>query len=93
MSRSRKRTPSCNVTSPDGQMKAAYNRKLRRQWRPGDELPQGGAYRKMNESWEIRDWREVGTTYGQFASSRRRRDPDAGDGELREEYEKWYRRK
>lgn len=67
MSRSRKKTPCCHCAGHDGSWKRIFNRKLRRNpidMREGvSTLPDGMAYRRANESWEISDLKEVGTTF------------------------------
>ena len=84
MTRSRKKTPCCHIVKKEPEYKAIFNRKLRRNpidWDEGvSTVPDGGAYRKANESWLIDDWKSVGTTFEEYW----------GD---RNSYEKWYIRK
>lgn len=91
MSRSYKHTPSCNCIKPDSSMKRIFNRKLRRTGQL--DIPSGNAYRKMNESWEIHDWRVVGYSYARFRDHCIEHDPEFDERTCREEYDKWYRRK
>ena len=84
MTRSYKHTPCCHCAGHDGSWKRIFNRKLRRE--PIDyiegvsSLPDGMAYKRANESWDISDLKEVGTT------------PDEYWGD-RNQYEKWFVRK
>lgn len=55
MSRSRKKTHVCNTSKTDGAYKRILNRRVRR--KRLDDVPSGGAYRKMGESLLIRDGR------------------------------------
>lgn len=88
MSRSRKKTPCCHCAGHDGSWKRIYNRKLRRNpvdMREGvSAIPDGMAYRRANESWEISDMKEVGTTFEEVC--------EIADGD-RNWYERWYIRK
>ena len=55
MSRSYRKGFQC---AGDKYLKKLFNRKLRRtQLREIEDLPIGNAYKKMNESWEIADYR------------------------------------
>lgn len=91
MSRSYKHTPSCNVVKPDGSFKRFFNRRLRRSHML--DLPQGNAYRKLNETWKIHDWRQVGVSFGDYCRSRHafgfHEPPDV----QRDDYERYYLRK
>ena len=66
MTRSRKKTPCCHCAGHDGWWKRVYNRKLRRNPIDFDEgvstIPDGMAYRRMNESWEISDLKSLYAT-------------------------------
>ena len=92
MTRSRKKTPCCHIVKKDTWFKGHYNRKLRRA--PIDfaegvsSIPDGMAYRKANESWEIADWKDVGRTYGEYDPWR-----ECSEEERRNSYERWYIRK
>ena len=85
MSRSRKKTPCCHIVKREPEYKAIFNRQLRRQpidWGEGvSSIPDGGAYRRANESWLIDDWKAVGTTF------------EESHADDRNWYEKWYIRK
>ena len=70
MTRSRKKTPCCHYVNKDGWYKGHYNRRLRRNpidWDEGvPSLPDGNAYRRANESWEIDDYRATHVTLDEF---------------------------
>ncbi len=83
MSRSRKHTPSCNVVKPDGAFKRFFNKRLRKM--PLDAIPSGGAYKRLNESWMIHDWREVGPSFVNYCKLYER---DPTDPEVRYGYER-----
>ena len=71
MTRSRKKTPCGHYVNKQTWFKGLYNRKLRRRpidWDNGvSSMPDGNAYRKANESWEIDDYR---TTFVAFEAYR-----------------------
>lgn len=55
MSRSYRKGFQC---AGDKDLKKLFNRKLRRtQLKETEDLPIGNAYKKMNESWDIADYR------------------------------------
>lgn len=55
MSRSYRKGVQC---AGDKDLKKLFNRKLRRtQLKETEDLPIGNAYKKMNESWDIADYR------------------------------------
>lgn len=85
MSRSCKKTPCCHIVKKDPWYKRWFNRRLRRRpvdWAEGvSSMPDGGAYRRANESWLIDDWSRLFVTFEE--SSARTRD----------QYERWYTRK
>lgn len=68
MSRSRKKTPCCNVVKPDGSWKRYFNRKVRHSG--GLDVPSGNYYRRMNESYRIHDCRDVGRTFLDYSTIR-----------------------
>ena len=92
MSRSRKKTPSCHIAGRDGRMKRLFSRRVRR---VPDlyGIPDGGAYRKMNETWDISDWHEVGLPYESFRKKRIEFGLYEGERACRNLYEKCYLRK
>lgn len=50
----------------DKERKKEFNRKLRRNTKGDvDAIPNGGAYRKLNKSWEICEWK-FGCSWEQF---------------------------
>jgi len=55
MTRSRKKTPCCHIVKRDGWWKKAFNKRIRRM----QDVPDGNAYRRANESWLIDDWKCV----------------------------------
>jgi len=59
VSRSRKKTPSCTHGTHDASYKKIFNRRVRH----ADDVPDGSAYRKMNWSWLISEFKEAGTSY------------------------------
>ena len=91
MSRSRKKTPCCNGVKPDGSWKAIYNRKVRRNRDP--YFPNGNCYRKMNESYNIHEWRVVGTTFLQYQTPTNIYGHDRTLDEKRLDYERYFLRK
>lgn len=92
MSRSYKKTPSCHIVARDSWYKKHYNRKLRRN-RNAQDIPDGNAYRKMNETWNIDDWHDVASTFEEFRKRRIQYQGKADEATYRNEYEKWYFRK
>lgn len=92
MSRSYKKTPSCHVVGRDGRMKKVFSRRVRRTTDP-DGVPNGGAYRKMNETWDISDCHEVGLSYGEFRKQCIEFGQYEDERSCRNQYEKWYLRK
>ena len=91
MSRSYKKTPSCHVVKRDGWYKKHYNRKLRRTHLL--DIPSGNAYRKMNESWNIDDFHEVGLSYERFRDSQIRMGNYIDEPTSKMQYREWYLRK
>lgn len=85
MSRSYKKGFQC---AGDKEFKKIYNRKLRRSQIDNELLPQGGSFKKMNQPWEISDykgsitWEEYRDLY-----------PDITENELWAHYCKLYRSK
>lgn len=92
MSRSFKKTPSCHMAGKDGYAKKAFSRRVRRLAKSND-LPDGGAYRKLNESWDISDWHDVHRDYESFRAFRIEIGKYVDEKQCKNEYEKYYRRK
>lgn len=73
MSRSYRRGFQC---AGDKELKKLFNRKLRRSQLKGTEdLPVGNGYKKMNESWDIADYKDeiVKEDYDNWADFQRYR--------------------
>ena len=88
MSRSRKKTPSCTHGTHDASYKKIFNRRVRH----AEDIPDGSAYRKMNLSWLISEFKDAGTTYPRW----RKRQGESGETDeeaAREMYERAYKRK
>lgn len=88
MSRSRKKTPCFHVSSRDRRFKKWYNRKLRKLGL--DAIPDGNAYRKMNESWYVDEGRNVGRTYREYRDTS---DDGAEESICWNKHAKWFLRK
>ena len=54
MSRSFKKSPCCPIASKDETAKKRFNRRIRRTMKI-DDIPDGAAYRKLNDSYDISD--------------------------------------
>ena len=98
MSRSRKKTPSIHYVAKCGWMKKVFNRRLRRNFVVDEEqgvpaVPDGNAYRRMNDSYDINDWHVVGTTYDVFRARQINHGTFENEKTCRSDYEKWYLRK
>lgn len=91
MSRSRKKTPCCNVVKPQGDWKRIFNRRVRRN--RDLYLPSGNWYRKMNESYLIHDWTVVGVTFLRYSTATNGFADDRTLEEKRLDYEHYYIRK
>lgn len=97
MSRSRKKTPSCHIVGRQGGYKKIFNRRLRRNVVMDGEgvssVPDGGAYRRANETWDIDDWHDTHLTLDGFRRTRELRGAPVDGEACRNDYEKWYLRK
>lgn len=98
MSRSRKKTPSCHVIAKQSDFKKIFNRRLRRNFVMDENegvsaIPDGNAYRRMNESYNIDNYTEVGLTYEEFRASLLKRGTFVNEKTCRQDYERWYLRK
>lgn len=98
MSRSRKKTPSCHVITKQSDFKKIFNRRLRRnfvvdEYEGVSAIPDGNAYRRMNESYDIDDYHDVGLIYEEFRASLIGRGTFKDEKTCRQDYEKWYLRK
>ena len=56
-------------------------------------VPDGSAYRRMNESYDIDDYHDVGLTYEEFRASSVDRGRFTDEKACRQDYEKRYLRK
>lgn len=92
MSRSYKKTPSCHIISKNGWMKKKFSRRVRKLGRSQD-IPGGNAYRKLNDSYDIADWHDVGLGYDDFRKRRIELGRYADERRCRNDYERWYLRK
>lgn len=92
MSRSYHKTPNCSVRNKYAKRWA--KRKARR----SDDILQHKAYRKLYDSWDIVDYKEIGKTFDEYYSYLNRRAKHFGVEppnieEARKDYDKIYRRK
>lgn len=98
MSRSRKKTPSCHVIAKHSGIKKVFNRRLRRnfvvdEYEGVSPIPDGNAYRRMNESYDIDDYHDVGLTFEEFCTCQIARGTFVDEKASRQDYERWYLRK
>lgn len=91
VSRSHRKTPCSHVSPIHGKYKKLYNRRLRRLG--FDEVPDGNAYRRMNQSWNIDEARCIGTSYQAYRDSCLRWGDFLDEETCRNEYEKYHLRK
>ena len=56
-------------------------------------IPDGNAYRRMNESYDIDDYHDVGLTFEEYRSAQKYWGHFVDDATCRQQYEKWYLRK
>lgn len=92
MSRSYHKTPNCCVKNPYA--KRLAKRKARRS---KDDL-QNSAYRKLYDSWDIKDYKEIGTSFEHFYNhmlkqAKALNEEPLTEKEARKLYYKWYKRK
>lgn len=75
----------------DGHAKKRFSRIVRKTG--PEDVPNGNAYRKMNETWDISDWHQVGLSYEAFKKWQIELGRYANEKQCRNEYAKWYLRK
>ena len=98
MSGSFKKTPSCHFVKKQSEQKKLFNRRLRRapavDERQGvSSVPDGNAYRRANESYDIADWHDVGRSYEDYRARHIRQGSYVDERTCRRQYEKQYLRK
>lgn len=88
MSRSYKKTPKLAVAE-DKAYKKIFNRRIRRN-HLADNLSDGGAYKKLNDPWDICDYKEY-RSWRAFKKDNLNKYQNEQEAFL--QWQKWYRRK
>lgn len=90
MTRSYKKHGFVHGAGHDGSWKKIFNRRLRRNDKFND-IPDGGAYKKLNCSWSISDWPCIAPSFEEF--KKYPMNDGATEKEMRDMYDRIYRRK
>lgn len=88
MSRSFKKHPGFQICG-DKSFKKIFNRRIRRA-KKLDDIPNGGAYKKLNDSYEIADYKEIGPKWEEFYEENKLLNTPEEKGELYNMWLKWY---
>ena len=91
MSRSFKKHPGFQIAGDKG-FKKIFNRRIRRA-KKLDDIPDGGAYKKLNDSYDIADYKEIGPKWEDFYEGHKLLNTPEEKEELYKIWLKWYRSK